>query len=54
MINLAARMMAEKRRKGVSATEHREHQKRDARTPRTAKRCFSGANSMWRACYRYW
>jgi hypothetical protein len=35
-INLAARMM-EKRRKGVTAKERQEHQRRAAQTPRTAK-----------------
>jgi hypothetical protein len=52
-INLAARMMAEARWKGVSPKERGEHQRKAAQTPRTAKRCFCGANSMQRAADRY-
>ena len=52
-INLAARMMAEKRWHGVSPEERREHQRKAARTPRTAKRCFCGATGMITAAQRY-
>ncbi|HXA24429.1 MAG TPA: hypothetical protein VNW90_19250 [Acetobacteraceae bacterium] len=52
-INLAARMMAEQRWKGVTPAERKEHQRRAAQTPRTAKRCFCGASSMQRAADRY-
>lgn len=52
-INLAARMMAEQRWKGVTPKERQEHQRRAAKTPRTAKRCFCGATSMWNAANRY-
>jgi hypothetical protein len=52
-INLAARMMAEARWKGVTPTERKEHQRRAAQTPRTAKRCFCGETSMINAANRY-
>jgi hypothetical protein len=52
-INLAARMMAEARWKGVTPKERQEHNRRAAQTPRTAKRCFCGATSMINAANRY-
>lgn len=52
-INLAARMMAEARWKGVTAEERSKVLTRAAKTPRTAKRCFCGATSMINAANRY-
>jgi hypothetical protein len=52
-INLAARMMAEARWKGVTDEEPTAYAKRIAQVPRTAKRCFCGASSMWTAANRY-
>jgi hypothetical protein len=52
-INLAARMMAEARWRGVPPEERKEHQRKAARVPRTAKRCFCGATGMTTAAQRY-
>lgn len=52
-INLAARMMAEARWKGVTPKEKLEHQRKSAQTPRKPKRCFCGANTMQRAVDRF-
>lgn len=52
-INLAARMMAEARWKGVTPAERSESLRRVAQTPRTAKRCFCGATGMITAASRY-
>lgn len=52
-INLAARMMAEKRWEGKTPEERTAHAQKAARTPRTAKRCFCGESSMWHAASRY-
>jgi hypothetical protein len=52
-INLAARTMAEARWAGTTAAERKAHSQHAAQAPRTGKRCFCGASSMWRAANRY-
>lgn len=52
-VNAAARLMAEKRWKGTTPEERKAYGSRIASGPRTAKRCFCGARSMWTAANRY-
>jgi hypothetical protein len=52
-INLAARMMAEARWKGVPPAERTKIARRAAQAPRKGKRCFCGETSMIDAANRY-
>lgn len=52
-VNLAARMMANKRWGATTAEERKAYAQKIAKMPRTAKRCFCGATSMWNAANRY-
>jgi len=52
-VNLAARALAQKRWKDTTPEERSETLRRAAQVPRTAKRCFCGEHSMWRAANRY-
>lgn len=49
----AASALAKARWKKATAEERSEHGRKMAEGPRTAKRCFCGKNSMWRAANRY-
>lgn len=52
-INEAASAMAKARWNKTTAKERTEHARKIASVPRTAKRCFCGASSMWTAAQRY-
>jgi hypothetical protein len=52
-INKAATALAKARWEGVSEEERVATARRAASTPRTAKRCFCGQESMWKAANRY-